>query len=85
MTVTTSLSQRSFMPPVEPYVSGGVLVFDTSAWNRLRDLAVLPRWLATAGSDLLAVCAVVALELLASCSSQPGSSARVGEPRAACG
>jgi len=54
------------MPPVEPYGSGGVLVFDTSAWNRQRHPAVLPRWLATAESDLLAVCPVVALELLAS-------------------
>ena len=66
MTVTTSPSQSSFMPPVEPYGSGGLLVFDTSAWNRQRDPAVLPRWLATAESDLLAVCPVVALELLAS-------------------
>jgi hypothetical protein len=54
------------MPLVEPYGSGGLLVFDTSAWNRQRDPAVLPRWLATAESDLLAVCPVVALELLAS-------------------
>jgi len=54
------------MPPVEPFGSGGLLVFDTSAWNRQRDPVVLPRWLATAESDLLAVCPVVALELLAS-------------------
>jgi len=54
------------MPPVEPYGSGGLLVFDTSAWNRQREPVVLPRWLATAESDLLAVCPVVALELLAS-------------------
>ena len=54
------------MPPAEPYGSGGLLVFDTSAWNRQRDPAVLPRWLATAESDLLAMCPVVALELLAS-------------------
>jgi len=54
------------MPPAEPYGSGGLLVFDTSAWNRQRDPAVLSRWLATAESDLLAVCPVVALELLAS-------------------
>ncbi len=66
MTATTSPSQRSFMPPVEPFGSGGLLVFDTSAWNRQRDPVVLPRWLATAESDLLAVCPVVALELLAS-------------------
>lgn len=54
------------MPPAEPYGSGGLLVFDTSAWNRQRDLTVRPRWVATASSDLLAVCPVVALELLAS-------------------
>lgn len=54
------------MPPAEPYGSGGLLVFDTSAWNRQRDPAVRDRWVATAASDLLAVCPVVALELLAS-------------------
>jgi predicted nucleic acid-binding protein len=53
------------MPPAEPYGSGGLLVFDTSAWNRQRDPAVLPRWLATAERDLLVACPVVALELLA--------------------
>ncbi len=54
------------MPPPEPYGSGGLLVFDTSAWNRQRDPAVLSRWLATAKAGLFAVCPVVALELLAS-------------------
>jgi predicted nucleic acid-binding protein len=54
------------MPTAEPYGSGGLLVFDTSVWNRQRNPAVLPRWLATANADLLAVCPVVALELLAS-------------------
>jgi predicted nucleic acid-binding protein len=54
------------MPLAEPYGSGGLLVFDTSAWNRQRDPAVLSRWLATTASDLLTVCPVVALELLAS-------------------
>lgn len=54
------------MPPAEPYGTGGLLVFDTSAWNRQRDPAVHLRWVATAASDLLAVCSVVALELLAS-------------------
>ncbi|HWX45484.1 MAG TPA: PIN domain-containing protein [Solirubrobacteraceae bacterium] len=53
------------MPPAEPYGSGGLLVFDTSAWNRQRNPAVLPRWLATARSNRLAACPVVALELLA--------------------
>jgi predicted nucleic acid-binding protein len=54
------------MPRAEPYGSGGLLVFDTSAWNRQRDAAVLARWVASAEADLLAVCPVVALELLAS-------------------
>ncbi|MGD1058947.1 MAG: PIN domain-containing protein [Solirubrobacteraceae bacterium] len=54
------------MPRAEPYGSGGLLVFDTSAWNRQQDPAVLSRWLATARANLLAVCPVVSLELLAS-------------------
>lgn len=54
------------MPPAEPYGSGEPLVFDTSAWNRQHDPSVRARWYATAESDLLAVCPVVALELLAS-------------------
>jgi predicted nucleic acid-binding protein len=53
------------MPPAEPYGSGESLVFDTSAWNRQRDPSVFARWLATAESNLLVVCPVVALELLA--------------------
>jgi predicted nucleic acid-binding protein len=53
------------MPRAELYGSGGLLVFDTSAWSRQRDPAVLSRWLATARSNQLAVCPVVALELLA--------------------
>jgi predicted nucleic acid-binding protein len=53
------------MPNAEPYGSGEPLVFDTSAWNRQGDPAVLLRWLATEGSDLLIACPVVALELLA--------------------
>jgi predicted nucleic acid-binding protein len=54
------------MPRAERYGTGGLLVFDTSAWNRQRDRRVLPRWQATASSGALAVCPVVALELLAS-------------------
>ncbi len=54
------------MPNVaESYGSGAALVFDTSAWNRRTDPAILPRWAATRDADLLAVCPVVALELLA--------------------
>jgi len=49
----------------EPYGSGTTLVFDTSAWNRQREPAVAPRWQVTLAADLLAVCPVVALELLA--------------------
>ncbi|HEY5295982.1 MAG TPA: PIN domain-containing protein [Gaiellaceae bacterium] len=53
------------MPSAEPYGSGSPLVFDTSAWNRRTDPAVLPRWAATRDAGLLTVCPVVALELLA--------------------
>lgn len=53
------------MPNAEPYGSGTPLVFDTSAWNRRTDPAVLPRWAATRDAGTLAVCPVVALELLA--------------------
>jgi predicted nucleic acid-binding protein len=54
------------MPRAETYGSGGPLVFDTSAWNRQSRPSVLARWLATDEADLLCVCPVVALELLAS-------------------
>jgi predicted nucleic acid-binding protein len=55
------------MPPAEAerYGSGQPLVFDTSAWNRQRHPDVHARWSATARSDLLVICPVVALELLA--------------------
>jgi predicted nucleic acid-binding protein len=49
----------------EPYTSHVPIVFDTSAWNRRTDPAVLPRWAVTRDAGLLAVCPVVALELLA--------------------
>ncbi len=54
------------MPNAEPYGSGESLVFDTSAWSRQQDPAVLARWLATDEADLLVACPVVALELLGS-------------------
>jgi predicted nucleic acid-binding protein len=53
------------MPRAERYGSGGLLVFDTSAWIRQRDAHVRRRWLASARANALAVCPVVALELLA--------------------
>ncbi len=53
------------MPNAEPYGTGTPLVFDTSAWIRRTNPAVLPRWAATRDAGLLAVCPVVALELLA--------------------
>ncbi len=53
------------MPSAESYGSGTPLVFDTSAWHRRTHPAVLPRWARTRDSGLLAVCPVVALELLA--------------------
>jgi predicted nucleic acid-binding protein len=49
----------------EPYGSSAPLVFDTSAWNRRTDPAVLPRWAATRDAGMLAACPVVTLELLA--------------------
>lgn len=55
------------MPRVgEPFGSGTALVFDTSAWNRQRHPVVVARWQATFAAGLVAVCPVVALELLAS-------------------
>jgi predicted nucleic acid-binding protein len=54
------------MPNAEPYGYGEALVFDTSAWNRQHNPAVLASWSATARRGLLVVCPVVALELLAS-------------------
>lgn len=54
----------------ESYGSGSPLVFDTSAWNRRTDPTVLPRWAATRDAGLLAVCPVVALELLAAARNQ---------------
>lgn len=54
------------MPPAaEAYGSGTPLVFDTSAWNRRTAPTVRRRWEATRDDGLLAVCPVVALELLA--------------------
>jgi predicted nucleic acid-binding protein len=49
----------------KPYGSGAKLVFDTSAFIRRTNPAVLPRWAATRDAGLLAVCPVVTLELLA--------------------
>lgn len=55
------------MSGAEPYGSGGLVVFDTSAWNRQRAGGeVSARWRATLAGASLAVCPVVALELLAS-------------------
>jgi predicted nucleic acid-binding protein len=64
-TASTSRSPPGFMQNAELYGSGAALVFDTSAWNRRTDPAVLPRWAATRDSGRLAVCPIVALELLA--------------------
>jgi predicted nucleic acid-binding protein len=51
----------------EPYGSGGLVVFDTSAWNRQRARGdVSARWRATLAGGALTVCPVIALELLAS-------------------
>jgi predicted nucleic acid-binding protein len=53
------------MQSAKRYGSGTALVFDTSAWNRRTHPAVLPRWARTRDGGLLAVCPIVALELLA--------------------
>jgi predicted nucleic acid-binding protein len=51
----------------EPYGTGGLVVFDTSAWNRQRaDADVAARWRATLDQELLTACPIVTLELLAS-------------------
>ena len=51
----------------EPYGAGGLVVFDTSAWNRQRSRPdVLERWLETLDRGNLTACPVVSLELLAS-------------------
>lgn len=51
----------------EPYRSGGLVVFDTSAWSRQRaNEDISARWRATLAAGALTVCPVVALELLAS-------------------
>ncbi|MHB1537230.1 MAG: PIN domain-containing protein [Solirubrobacteraceae bacterium] len=54
----------------EPYGSGTPLVFDTSAWNRQRDPTVASRWRSTAAADLLVVCPMVSLELMATAPDQ---------------
>ncbi len=59
------------MPPAaEPYSSGVPIVFDTSAWNRRTNPDVFVRWAPTRDAGLLAVCPVVALELLAAARDQ---------------
>ncbi len=64
-TASTSRSPPGFMQNAEQYGSGTALVFDTSAWNRRTHPSVLPRWATTRDDGLLAVCPIVALELLA--------------------
>lgn len=68
MRASTSPSQPRFtVSDAEPYGSGGLVVFDTSAWNRQRaDEYVSARWRATLAAEAMTVCPVVALELLAS-------------------
>jgi len=50
---------------VTRYGSGTALVFDTSAFARRQEPQVSERWEATARAGLLAVCPVVALEIVA--------------------
>jgi hypothetical protein len=58
------------MPHDEPYGHGETLVFDTSAWHRQANPEVSDRWLASVAADRLAVCPVVALELLSGSSDE---------------
>jgi predicted nucleic acid-binding protein len=57
---------------VKPYGPGVPLVVDTSAWVRQRDPDVRERWKATLAAGLVAVCPVVALEILASARDEDG-------------
>ncbi|MEX1142787.1 MAG: PIN domain-containing protein [Thermoleophilaceae bacterium] len=55
----------------EPYGSGSLVVFDTSAWNRQRaNDEISGRWRATLAAGALSVCPVAALEILASARDQ---------------
>lgn len=57
---------------MKPYGPGVPLVADTSAWVRQRDPDVRERWKATLVAGLVAVCPVVALEILASARDEDG-------------
>ena len=57
---------------MKPYGPGVPLVADTSAWVRQRDPDVRERWKATLAVGLVAVCPVVALEILASARDEDG-------------
>lgn len=57
---------------MKPYGPGVPLVADTSAWVRQRDPDVRERWKATLVAGLIAVCPVVALEILASARDEDG-------------
>jgi predicted nucleic acid-binding protein len=71
MTASTSRFPLGCMQNAEQYGPGTPLVFDTSAWNRRTHPTVLPRWAATRDRGLLAVCPIVALELLAAARDEP--------------
>ncbi len=57
---------------MKPYGPGIPLVVDTSAWVRQRDAAFSGRWNATLDAELLAVCPVAALEMLATARDERG-------------
>ena len=50
---------------MKPYGPGVPLVADSSAWLRQRDAAFAGRWKATVDADLVVVCPVASLEILA--------------------
>jgi predicted nucleic acid-binding protein len=65
----------------EPYSSGVPTVFYTSAWNRRTDADAFVRWAPTRDAGLLAVCPVVALELLAAARDEDASRELAGDRR----
>lgn len=56
---------------MKPYGSGVPLVVDTSAWARQREPQYVERWKATVRAGLVAMCPVVALEILTGARDQP--------------
>jgi predicted nucleic acid-binding protein len=60
---------------VRPYGPGIPLVVDTSAWVRQRAPEFVDRWKATVAAELIAVCPLAALEILAGAGDEGGFAA----------